>query len=276
MPKNNPFASGRGQCIFCTRQPPEASITKEHVFADWLRALFPRSPQTTHTLGVHEWASSPGRSPAKVTRRQAQGHSGTKKIRKVCRTCNGTWLSQIEEAAKPILIPLIGGERLEVDSAMQQALATWAAKTAMTAEQLHPSKVVVLQDERTWLKDHRIPPPGWNVWIGTYYGLPWSELAIQQQAAKLRVPVVDHGKLSEHNLMFTILGMRRLMFVVVSSSWSRMDDIINAAGSPNGRSLAPIWPITQESVSWPLPFAVSDADADQMAAAYFSDIAWRS
>jgi hypothetical protein len=129
MAKGVPFRYGRGQCIFCTRQPPEVVISKEHPFADWLRDLFPRTAETTHTLGVLEWASSPGRSPSKETRRSGQGHSGSKTIRRVCRSCNQTWLSnKIEEVARPILTPLINGERFELDPAMQQVLATWAAE----------------------------------------------------------------------------------------------------------------------------------------------------
>jgi len=91
---------------------------------------------------------------------------------------------------------------------MQRILATWAAKTVMTAEHVHPSKVVIHQAERGWLKENLTPPAGWNVWIGTYQGLVWSELAIQQHAGKLRIPTVDNGNPAEHNLIFTIGGVQ--------------------------------------------------------------------
>jgi hypothetical protein len=219
-----------------------------------------------------QWAGSPGRSPATETRKQRQGHSGTKTIRRVCKTCNETWLSnEIEKTAKPILIPLINGERTEIDPDMQRILATWAAKTVMTAEQVHPSKVVIHQAERTWLKENLTPPAGWNVWIGTYHGLVWGELAIQQHAAKLRIATVDNGNPAEHNLIFTILGMRRLMIVVASSTWPRMWEIIESVGPPNV-CLSRIWPLVQASVSWPRPIALTDTDADQMAATYLTQI----
>jgi hypothetical protein len=168
---------------------------------------------------------------------------------------------------------LINGERLEIDPVMQKILATWSAKTVMTAEQVHPNKVVILQHERTWLKDNLVPPAGWNVWIGTYEGLAWSELSIQQHAGKLRIPTVDNGKPAEHNLVFTIFGMRRLMLVVVSSTWPRMWDIIGSVGSPHGLCLSRIWPTTQATILWPRPIVLTDADADQMAAAYLTDVA---
>jgi hypothetical protein len=272
MVKDAAFKSGLGRCIFCTRQPPDIVMSREHVFPDWLRQIFPRTAGTTHTLGVMEWAGAPGRSPAKQTRKQRPGHSGTKKIRRVCKTCNETWLSNIEKIAKPILAPLINGEKIELDATKQRILATWAAKTVMTAEQIHPNKVVVYQAERTWLKENLTPPAGWNVWAGTYNGFAWGELAIQQYAGLLRIPTVDNGNPAEHNLIFTIFGMRRLMLVVTSSTWPRMWEIMESVGSPSGLSLSRIWPVVQASISWPRAFVLTDADGDQMADAYRSRI----
>jgi hypothetical protein len=195
---------------------------------------------------------------------QKQGHSGTRKIRDVCSACNETWLSNdIEKPAIPILIPLINGDRTEIDPNMQRILATWAAKTVMTAEYVHPTKVVIHQDERTWLKENLASPVGWNVWIGTYRGIYWSELAIQQHAGKLRIPAIDNGAPNEHNLELTVFGMRRLMIVVVSSSWPRMWDIIRSLGSPDILGLSQIWPIVQDSVSWPRAIELTDSDAER-------------
>jgi hypothetical protein len=273
MAKRIPFKYGRRQCIFCERQPPEVIITKEHLFADWLRGTFPRTSETTHTLGILEWAGTPGRVPSRETRKRGQGHSGSKKIRNVCNTCNETWLSNdVEVPAKPILIPLLNGEQSEIIHYMQQILAAWATKTVMTAEYVHPSKVVIHQTERTWFRENLTPPNGWNVWIGSYEGISWRELAIQQHAAKLRPPAIDHGNLIEHNLEFTVIGMRRLMFVVVSSTWPRMREIIANIGSPHSLALERIWPVKDRIVSWPRTFRLSDTDAYQMASVYLSQI----
>ncbi len=265
-----PFKYGRRKCIFCQRQPPEVIITKEHLFADWLREIFPRTSETTHTLGIIEWDGRPGRVPPRGGTKEGQGHSGSKKIRHVCKACNETWLSNdIEKPAKPILIPLLNGEPMMLNPNMQQILAAWAAKTVMTAEYVHPPKVVIHQDERTIFKENLMPPIGWNVWIGTYEELAWSELAIQQYAGKLRIPTVDNGNPAEHNLIMTIIVMRRLVFVIVSSSWPRMWSII---GNPNLLCLLPIWPISSEHVSWPPAIALSDAILDQMGWAYMDEI----
>jgi hypothetical protein len=105
MAKGNPFLYGRRRCIFCERRPPDVKISKEHVFADWLRDIFPRDAKTTHTLGVIDWQR--GLARPTVTKKHGQGHSGSKKVRAVCQECNGTWLSSLEDTAKPILTLLM-------------------------------------------------------------------------------------------------------------------------------------------------------------------------
>jgi hypothetical protein len=149
MPKGSPFKFGRRKCIFCKRQPPEAIISKEHVFADWLRELFPRGTDTTHTLGVMEWATNRG---TKVLDKTGQGHSGSKKIRHVCQLCNGTWLSNdVEDVAKPVLTPLLIGHSLVINAAMQKIIATWAA---------NPSSRIGAILKRWWIINQLLRPKG--------------------------------------------------------------------------------------------------------------------
>lgn len=269
MPKGLPFRYGRRKCIFCKRQPPEVSISKEHLFALWLRELFPRDACTTHTLGVMESATN---QEVRELRKNGQGHSGSKKIRHVCQTCNGTWLSNnIEDVAKPIITRLLSANRSSIDAATQKVLATWAAKTVMTAEWVYPNKVVLHQSERNWLKSALAPPIGWTIWIGNYSGITWGELAIQQHAAKLRFTTIDDGDMAEHNFIFTIIGMRRLMIVAVSSSWPRVQEIIDSLGAPHP-ALLQVWPIVNDEITWPQIFSVTDMDADILAGYYLGKI----
>jgi hypothetical protein len=260
MAKGIPFKYGRGQCIFCTRQPPEVKISREHIFSDWLRDEFPRDASTTHTLGFINWLSAPTLSQPIVNTKQGQGHAGSKKVRAVCRSCNETWMStEIEDRAKPILIPLFNSEEVSINAEMQQVLATWAAKTAMTAEQVDPANAAILQHERTWLKEHLSPPrEGWNIWIGSYGGMSLRHLGIYQHLGKLAVPSVDKGTSTEHNLHLCLIGMRHLVFLIMSSSWPKVWDIFRSLGTPNGVGLARIWPITEANITWPRPLFMLD------------------
>jgi hypothetical protein len=269
-----PFQYGRGKCIFCQRQPPDVPMSKEHLFGDWLRELFPRNDATTHMLGVLEWIGAPFRSkPTERIKPSAQGHSGSKKVRHVCKECNEGWLSEkVESAAKPILTSVLRGDVVEIDEDMQRIIATWAAKTVMVAEYVHPHKAVIPQGERTWLKENLSPPAGWTIWIGTYDGIFWRDLSVQQHAGTLTIPTVNNGDPSIHYLESTVIGMGRLMFFVASSSWPRLRQIIETVGSPRPPILVQIWPIVHSRILWPRTPSLTDSDANQMLGAYSNQI----
>ncbi len=167
--------------------------------------------------------------------------------------------TEIEDRAKPILTRLFNSEELTINANMQRILATWAAKTAMVAEHIDPKNAAILQSERTWLKDNLTPPQqGWNIWIGSYGGLSLRALGMYQHLGKLTVPSVDKGASTEHNLHLCLIGMRHLLFLIISSSWPRIWDILDSLGSPNSVGLARIWPITEAAMAWPRPLFMLD------------------
>jgi hypothetical protein len=261
MGKRPAFLYGRGRCIFCERQPPDVKISREHIFGDWLREIFPRDASTTHTHGIIDWpVTGPADMAPTVTIGGGQGHSGTKKVKVVCATCNETWLStKVEDAAKPILIPLIAGRAGDLSVATQRILATWAAKTVMTAEHVNKRPPVVLQSERTWLKENLSPPPGWFVSAMPYDGAEWRELGIFQHSGRLAVPSIDNGTETEHHIGLTFVGMGHLFLLVRYSSWSRVWDMFSGTGIMDTLR---IWPPHQTSMSWTPEKSITDAETE--------------
>jgi hypothetical protein len=120
-----------GRCIFCHG----FGLSKEHVLPDWLGEIFPQSSTDTHTVGEFDWIKILGHGmPIQNTTRK-QGQAGTRKVRVVCeKNCNNGWLSRLETAAKPVLTALVHGYSRTLPVADQKILATWIAKTTMTAE----------------------------------------------------------------------------------------------------------------------------------------------
>jgi hypothetical protein len=254
------MAKSPGQCIFCGRRPPAVKMSREHIFADWLKTIFPRDNKTTHTHGVITWPSdATPQTPPAVATRQGQGHSGSKKVKVVCKSCNETWLSNsVENAAKPILTPLIAGRAGSVTSDMQRVLATWAAKTVMTAEHVNRGKAVVQQAERTWLKDKLLPPAGWFIWAAPYSGTHWRDLGIFQHSGKLEIPAVSDGASTEHNLGLTFIGLGHLLFLIRHSTWPRLWDVLGSP-LPNAHQ---IWPVGSNSIQWPAPYVLTDIETE--------------
>ena len=92
------------KCIFCNGASG-TRLTKEHIFPDWLRRLFPRSPTDTHTHGHTSWK---GLQPV-TSLTKKQGQAGSRRVKVVCQKCNNEWLSGLEKRTKPLLLMLIHG-----------------------------------------------------------------------------------------------------------------------------------------------------------------------
>src|ERR1039457_52556 len=94
------------KCIFCGRSGDTVEITREHVWADWLKEYIPKN-DVRHTAlhGIIERDGS-----LQHTIRTWGGDAQSRRLRIVCRCCNNGWMGKLQEHAKDILIPLISGQ----------------------------------------------------------------------------------------------------------------------------------------------------------------------
>jgi hypothetical protein len=235
-----------GRCIFCTG----FRLTKEHLFADWLRELFPRSASDTHTMGEAEG------EPWRIIRRQ--GHSGSKKIRAVCDTCNNGWISGIDDAAKHAATSLILGEARVVTPDMQRTLSSWFAKIAAVADSRDRRRSKVTQRQRTWLMEHHEPPEEWEIWIASYGGADYRDLALFQNGGHLDFsPVSGPSKKLAGYAQTTFLGLGRLAVLVIAHDFRAVDFSVGTYAQIGRR----IWPVGAE-FGWPFPRVLTDVEAN--------------
>ena len=250
------YQRGRRKCIFCGK----FQVSREHVLPAWLKELFPRDEHSTHTFGTINPSSIIG--IPRIVQRKRPGHSGTAKVRVVCESCNSGWLSRLEEDVKPILIPLINGKRCGLPLDMQKTLATWAAKTAMTAEQARPRERGISQAERSWLKEHLIPPSYWSVWLAGYDGESWCDLGMTQQRGRLQESPISSPKVESHYIHATTLGIGRVVFLVVGTMWKPAPEVFSRF---DGKGLFRIWPSLPRSILWPPNDILGDPQVNALA-----------
>jgi hypothetical protein len=150
----SPRRRRKGQCVFCS----DPDLSHEHVISRWLRdEMRIQGPVQEHP----EFGSPRIWNTLALV------------LPEVCVKCNTGWLSRAEDRARPILTPMLFGNRGLQLNAMQQAkLARWAVKTsfliALKKSRAKPNGWVPGRS-MSWLHenpDSDQPPPGSYVWLG--------------------------------------------------------------------------------------------------------------
>lgn len=77
------------------------------------------------------------RSDGGVSTHSRRGQLLDSQARVVCRTCNSTWMNDIEGSVRTILPKVIKGREVLLTCKKQEALATWAVKTILMLQHTH-------------------------------------------------------------------------------------------------------------------------------------------
>jgi len=154
------------RCLFCgSKENP----SHEHVLADWLKGAM---PFFTAKWRVHQ-SYEPVGGERQV--RVMEFSPFTQTVKGVCEPCNTRWMSNLENANKPLLTPLLEGRGKHFGPDSQRLLSSWALKTSMVWQETLPRDTIrgIPPEHFRWLYEHRdtgtiAPPPGTLVWIGAY------------------------------------------------------------------------------------------------------------
>ena len=162
------------KCIFCGC----TGVSKEHIWeSGWLRIF-------RKTLPIFQpwtlWCIERTKLKKEKTENRS-AYSGTVKL--VCRPCNNEWMSQLQNDAKPILLPLMNGERRALNRREQTILSAWITMFVMVAEFQVPDKVAIQPDARQRFKEALQPPEGTAIWLGMYTRQKWHGIMIRSSIA---------------------------------------------------------------------------------------------
>jgi hypothetical protein len=150
-------------------------------------------------------------------------------------------MSQLQEAAKPILIPFLQGRWTTLGKNEQTIIAAWATMFTMVIEYAHEETIAVTQEERSFLKEHRRPPQGWHVWLGRFLGSR-RQGTFWHRSLGLNVPQPPDGVTVKGNTQITIFAAGNLFVQTFSSTAPglKIGPVRNAARS---FGLQRIWPV---------------------------------
>ena len=255
MPKPQRF------CIYCGG----AGLTHEHLFADWLRAYIPRELSEHRSESVIAFPHKTNRTLKRQT-----GDTHARRLRRVCETCKLGWMSDLQEAAKPYLVPMLEGKSISLNRKAQKIVAAWVAMTTMTAEYLDDKMVAVPQSERDYLRETSQAPKTWRIWIARYNGAK-SPKRLWHNAMALTDQKVEGAALyapAPSNTQTTAISLGDHLFIYVMSSEIAWNLIRRWRLPPTVSSLfRQICPAAAAKVVWPpgrpLTFPEADFIADQ-------------
>jgi hypothetical protein len=267
----------KNQCIFCLQRP--SNMTSEHIWGDWVASHLPRTMNKHNHANV--FVPRPGKpEPAEVRIRAGDPLSSQVKV--VCGKCNSGRLNRIQQAARPLLLPLFDGAQHDIDTDAQSKIAAWIAMATMTGEYLSqdPRRIAVPQSHRDWLMTHSTAPAHWGIWIGRYR---WLRAA--PQWVHLSMHVLDSDTLPDRltdeplqpNTQTTAFCVGELFAFVMSSEFPDPPGWDWRTAPSANSKLRRVWPIEQSLIQWP-PAAMTDEEAQAYPVAfarYMDDLALR-
>jgi hypothetical protein len=195
------------KCIFCGEGGIRGNpMTEEHLWPEWMHPYLPKIPGMRTQAGRHRFRFG----EILVERKIREGHVFTRRFRLVCKRCNTTWMSAIEDDVKPILIPLLQGTTITLLRKARQQLAIWTALKVILTECIDPTDAVITKFEREDFRLKREMPRRLQIYIGTHDSQEWyTAYRHQHLLAHLgRNPPPPAERVSEFkNVQSTALGI---------------------------------------------------------------------
>lgn len=197
-------------------------------------------------------------------KRVRQGSLVKKQLRVVCHACNNQWMSRLETAAKPLLMPLILGRPATLTADNQATLARWFVMKAMVAERRDPRDSIYSSEDRmAFHRDLRMP-----FGVQIHAGLGESAAAIcgyRRETMTLLTSEPAPGARMPKNVHEMAVGIGFLF--VRLELWTN-PDLERADSVVENLPLLRIWPVS-ETAAWP-PRAISASEAAGFATALSS------
>jgi hypothetical protein len=249
------MAKAQGRCIFCGG----TGLSKEHVFSLWTHNFLPRE------IGMfrrHRESRYHPEKDADYTAKVREGGVNTLKLRVVCEDrCNNGWMSQLDEAVKPILSPLILGQPASLDRHMQKTLATWIVTKMMVSEFSYPDDIVTPQSERESVMLTLTPPGNWQIWIAHCRAEKWRS-GLTRMAMNIgpldNPPSLPAGQkhIAKNTQLFSF-GIGELLINAVSTT----GEIRLGRPREVEKFACFLWPIA-DHILWPPGRIISEMEAD--------------
>jgi hypothetical protein len=253
-------------CIFCGGGSSTGdSITKEHLWSDWMTSLLPDGDE------YEEFRATISNSQNKIlkeTSRRRTGRANSKKLRVVCRSCNSGWMSRLEMTVQPFLTPLIKGAAFILTAEMQHAISQWIALKLFVAENDsfngHLAEPIYPQKSRLDFMEQSTIPSGLRIWIALHHGVKWKTgffITTSSMTFSKTLQDVAPPPNAEKNVQTVCWGIGNVFFYIVATTSSEFAIGMNELQVKN---FVPLWPSASRNVLWPPAHSFEDSVLDTL------------
>ncbi len=241
-------------CLFCQREfdlAQNRERTREHVFADWM------TPYLRSSLGPGtqaRWeASRDGESQHSYSALPAQ-----QVVQGVCRDCNNGWLSDIQVAAKPHLLPALQSTRSRrFGESAQEAMSVWAYR-AMLVAGVKGEIQIPISYLHGFYKSRELPGST-RIWA---FATPEREFTALQLRS-IRVSRAEDESPARANAYAGIVAVGHIGFLLLRWTEVKPSSSFRSLYRDFGDCLAPVFPV-RGAVVWPPSNALTQKGLDQV------------
>jgi hypothetical protein len=246
-----------GTCIYCGSSKNE--LTKEHVLADWTSRFFEGMTLSAHSKSsvVIEHAGVSGERIMSSIKK-IDGDPRARKVRKVCKPCNGGWMKGQQDVARRIAELLISGLPATLSAADQKTLAILVSMTVMVSEFSDAEFAGIPDTDRSFIRAFLSLPANWKIWIGCY---PRGDANPYLHHESASFPAKDGSGDDALNTQATTYTVGHLYVHAISSvrPWVISSAILMPQTVSTIRQL---WPIIEVPMTWPPPLSLTEEGAE--------------
>jgi hypothetical protein len=221
-------------------------MRREHVWPKWLEDVIPKySPQTHHLVADPD---------TPLTRQGTSKKRVTLTVNRVCEACNSGWMSDLETAARRIMVRPVEGRPSILDPVAQRTMATWAVKTAMAWSLCYGGSYPVPTEHYRWMRDNVEPPPNTMVLVAGYGGRRYNHLGVWKA---LEVVPKGHEPSEHANGYVATISAGHLVLQVLGTTFPLPE---RGQLGPGLRLVAAyLWPPLGRRIAWPPGPTLNDA-----------------
>ncbi|MEY9883937.1 hypothetical protein [Bradyrhizobium sp. USDA 329] len=228
-------------------------MTKEDYWPRWYQKFNERRWKKA----VHITSRPDDAGDVVIKQRLRPGDPTESKLGRVCGECNNGWMSDLQNAAKPLITELLSGKWRDFSSDEQETLAAWATMFTMVVEYKDPATVAISQEHRSEFCKSRKPPKLFKIWMGRLLPGTRHHGSFYHQALAAFLegepkPNIQTNVISFDGLLFLVASARRdYVFVERTDNGEKFHFHDIAPDEWLGLGLGQLWPIQVQRLAPP-------------------------